>query len=81
MSNRTSAIPLPDDEARCEPSRDCSVRSKCARAMASIGRAPLGDWTVMHGPGHALCGGFLSVSSIVKQPKPAPQNKPWPEYE
>lgn len=68
-------------EARCEPSKPCAVRARCARYVASLPKhgAKLDDWTA-HDPsgGTYLCGGYLDAASIRKQPAKAAARKVHP---
>lgn len=53
-SLRSDRIPLPAAEPRCEPSRGCTARTKCARALAVIPQGgTLGDWSAARAPAAA----------------------------
>ncbi len=79
--SRSDAIRLPPGEPRCEPSRGCVVRSRCARALASIPKqgASLADFTLATlGGGTALCVRYVNVTTLhaLPEPKPAPVVRP-----
>lgn len=74
--DRTETVPLAPSEPRCDPSRGCVMRSRCARAIAAIPAryAVIEDFsTAAHG-GTALCGGYLDAAGLrkaaIKPPKP-----------
>lgn len=71
---RTDRLPLDPDEARCEPSKPCLVRHRCARAVAALPRtgAKLEDFSIREKGGTALCDGYLAVETVRKQAVPAP---------
>lgn len=78
---RDPALRLPPDEARCEPSALCTVRSRCARYIASIpaSGARMDDFS-LHAAngGTALCPGYLDAAAIRKQAMPAPARRVHP---
>ena len=66
MTHRTDRVAIPITEARCEPSKPCPVRGKCARYLASIPvGAPLADYcqSVYMG-GTVLCVMFLEIKLV-----------------
>ena len=82
--DRSDAIRLPADIARCEPSRTCTMRIKCARYQASIPKFG-GSMTDFSLPsplpnygGTALCPGYINVTTLhtTPEPKPAPVVRP-----
>lgn len=86
MKARTDRIPLAASEPRCEPDH-CSVRTRCARALAAIPAhgGIVGDYQLQAGYGTALCTGFLLVDLVrrdaMAKPAPRPAAKPWPTGE
>jgi hypothetical protein len=84
--DRSDAIRLPADKARCEPSNPCSMRTKCARYQASLPKhgGSMEDYTiplpVNAGGGTANCRGYINVHTLHAPlpEKPAPVVRPNP---
>ena len=69
MNDRSESIRLPADVARCYPSTVGQAASICARYKAALPQmATVADFSIEDGGCTALCKGFLSLSSVVKQP-------------
>jgi hypothetical protein len=66
--NRTDLINLPPEEPRCEPSKPCVVRSRCARGIAALPKqfAKLEDFSLGVSGGTALCYGYLDAAGMRK---------------
>lgn len=74
--DRTDRIPLAESEPRCEPSKPCTMRSRCARYQAAIPKhgATMDDYTTRSYGGTALCPGFIASATLRKaaaEPAPA----------
>lgn len=71
--NRTDTVPLPPSEPRCEPSKPCVVRHRCARAIAALPKqfAKLEDFSLGVSGGTVLCAGYLDAAVIRKAAMPA----------
>lgn len=82
MTDRSDRIRLPANESRCEPGRPCSVRSRCARAQATIPKGtPLEDFTTgdnlrQQDGGTAKCPGLLLLADLHADAPPPRQVKP-----
>lgn len=66
---RSTSLPLPPAEARCEPS-DCVVRGRCARYLAAAPESatPI-DFATEPGGGTLLCPGFVSAAALWAKPR------------
>lgn len=79
---RSDRIRLPANEPRCEPSRPCTMRSRCARFQASIpAGTPLTDYTqgsafADANGGTAACVGFVNLANVHADTPPPRQPKP-----
>jgi hypothetical protein len=65
--DRSDRILLPPVEGRCEPLQACTMRTRCARYLATIPQgASLGDWSASggYGAGTALCSGYLDANGL-----------------
>lgn len=71
--NRTDLIPLPPEEPRCEPSKPCVVRHRCARGIAALPPkfAKLEDFSIGVSGGTVLCAGYLEAALLRKAAAPA----------
>lgn len=80
MTHRTDRVFLPAAEPRCQPTKPCSVKGKCARYMSALrGMALMGDYSGLFDLA-GECPGFVSVDSLrsgIKAPKP--EAKPYME--
>lgn len=66
MTHRSAAIPLPAEVSRCEPA-DCTIKTKCARWLAHIGRSPVDDLSKDDiSGGTALCAKLIHVDTLRK---------------
>lgn len=76
--DRTDSIPLAPGEPRCEPSKPCAVRGRCARYQSLIPRnGTLGDWFVSDPmkAGSAMCSGYVDSASQRRAHAPPPPRK------
>lgn len=70
MLERSDRVHLDPAEPRCAASHGCSRGSSCARRMAPIGAAPLGDYSL-----HLVGGWCMSFVAIVRAPAAAPAQR------
>ncbi len=77
MTQRSASIPLPPEQARCEPLRPGKAASSCARKLATIPSTggTMTDYTALPGGEcTANCSGYLNVQTV----RIAAQNRPAP---
>ena len=77
MTERSDRIRLAPDVARCEPSKGCAVRTRCARAQATVPThgASMADFSVATPNGGTyLCPGYISITAAA--PTPSKPEKP-----
>ncbi len=77
MHDRSDRVPLPASEPRCEPSTGCVIRGRCARYQAALPAqgAIMSDYSITQYGGSALCPGYLSVHTLMRQ-TPEPRHVP-----
>lgn len=77
MTHRTDRVYLAPSEPRCDPSRDCGSKAKCARYLAEI--PPMGtltDYSRSMTPFAPWCAHFAAPGR--REAGERPEVKPWP---
>jgi hypothetical protein len=79
MSHRDQRAQLANDVARCEPSKPCHEKTKCARYMAPIPThgASIADFSLSKSQAW-LCLAFVPLRPTAKREPPPRPVKPWP---
>lgn len=74
MTTRSDTVPLPADQARCEPSAREPAAARCARALAAVPAvgAVMADYSIEPNGCCVLCNGYVDIQTLRKTVAPAP---------